>query len=126
MAGRAQAVETKTAWKAKTAVQELLDEYHPRDFAVEFWDGSRWDPEPGQFCHFTWHIQLCHWLRRMEANMEEAIRLVGELKARIWRLYLAGSAHYFRSGKLDLYQSLLVKSIDGHINMPLTRADWYD
>jgi cyclopropane-fatty-acyl-phospholipid synthase len=51
--------------------------------------------------------------------------LIGELKYRIWRLYLAGSAHYFRSGKLDLYQSLLVKTADGKSGMPLTRADWY-
>lgn len=72
-----------------------------------------------------YYITLRHWLRRMECGMEEATRLVGELKARIWRLYLAGSAHYFRSGKLDLYQSLLVKSVNGHSNMPLTRADWY-
>lgn len=56
MAERAQAVETKAASKAKAAVQELLHEYHPRDFAVEFWDGSRWDPEHSQFCRFTWHI----------------------------------------------------------------------
>lgn len=36
--------------------------------------------------------------------------LVGELKAKIWRLYLAGSAHYFQSGKLDLYLTLLVSA----------------
>ncbi|HEV8492652.1 MAG TPA: hypothetical protein VGR76_10280 [Candidatus Angelobacter sp.] len=36
--------------------------------------------------------------------------LVGELKGKIWRLYLAGSAHYFQSGKLDLYLTLLVSA----------------
>lgn len=72
-----------------------------------------------------YYITLCNWLRRMEASMEEATKLVGELKARIWRLYLAGSAHYFRSGKLDLYQSLLVKCENGRSGMPMTRAEWY-
>jgi len=72
-----------------------------------------------------YYLTLRHWLRRMESSMEEATRLVGEVKARTWRLYLAGSAHYFQSGKLDLYQTLLVKCAHGHSNMPLTRADWY-
>jgi cyclopropane-fatty-acyl-phospholipid synthase len=73
-----------------------------------------------------YYMTLRQWLRRMEASMEQATKLVGELKARIWRLYLAGSAHYFRSGKLDLYQSLLVKCTNGRSEMPLTREDWYD
>ncbi len=70
-------------------------------------------------------LTLCQWLRRLEANAEEARRLIGELKYRIWRLYLAGSAYYFQSGKLDLYQSLLIKSRGGRSRMPLTREDWY-
>ncbi len=68
---------------------------------------------------------LVQWLRRLEANEESAKKLVGELKYRIWRLYLAGSAHYFQSGKLDLYQSLLVKTTNGRCGIPLTREDWY-
>jgi len=70
-------------------------------------------------------LTLCQWLRRLEANAEQARSLVGELKYRVWRLYLAGSAYYFQSGKLDLYQSLLVKPWDGQSGMPLTRDDWY-
>jgi cyclopropane-fatty-acyl-phospholipid synthase len=70
-------------------------------------------------------LTLCHWLRRLETSAEQARALVGEAKYRIWRLYLAGSAHYFRSGKLDLYQSLLVKTKDGRSGFPLTRADLY-
>ena len=70
-------------------------------------------------------LTLCQWLRRLEANADQARSLVGELKYRVWRLYLAGSAYYFQSGKLDLYQSLLVKPWDGQSGMPLTRDDWY-
>src|SRR6202140_3681525 len=71
-------------------------------------------------------LTLCQWLRRVENSMESVTNLVGELKYRIWRLYLAGSAHYFQSGKLDLYQSLLVKCVHGGSGMSLTRDDWYD
>lgn len=70
-------------------------------------------------------LTLCHWLRRLEQNQESAQKLVGELRYRIWRLYLAGSAYYFHSGKLDLYQSLVVKPQRGRSGMPLRRADWY-
>lgn len=70
-------------------------------------------------------LTLSHWLRRLEAHQFEARRLVGELKYRIWRLYLAGSAYYFQSGKLDLYQTLLVKTNAGRSGLPLTRDDWY-
>ena len=70
-------------------------------------------------------LTLCQWLRRLEAKAEQARNLVGDLKYRIWRLYLAGSAYYFQSGKLELYQSLLVKGASGHSGIPLTREDWY-
>jgi cyclopropane-fatty-acyl-phospholipid synthase len=68
---------------------------------------------------------LVQWLRRLEMNQEAAKQLVGDLKYRIWRLYLAGSAYYFQSGKLDLYQSLLARAADGRCGLPLTREDWY-
>lgn len=70
-------------------------------------------------------LTLCQWLHRLESRQDAACRLVGELKYRIWRLYLAGSAYYFQSGKLDLYQSLLVKMRAGPSGMPLRRSDWY-
>jgi cyclopropane-fatty-acyl-phospholipid synthase len=70
-------------------------------------------------------LTLCQWLRRLEAKAKQARGLIGEIKYRTWRLYLAGSAHFFRSGKLSLYQSLLSKNADGRAGLPLTRADWY-
>lgn len=70
-------------------------------------------------------LTLCQWLRRLEACEQQAQTLVGEIKYRIWRLYLAGSAYYFQSGKLDLYQTLLAKTQNGLSHLPLTRADWY-
>lgn len=70
-------------------------------------------------------LTLMQWLRRLEAVHAQARDLVGELRYRMWRLYLAGSAYYFRTGKLDLYQSLLIKTSGGKARMPMTRADWY-
>lgn len=70
-------------------------------------------------------LTLQHWLQRLEAHAEEARKLTDEVKYRIWRLYLAGAAYYFRTGKLDLYQSLLAKNDHRRSGVPLTRQDWY-
>jgi cyclopropane-fatty-acyl-phospholipid synthase len=37
-------------------LQELLADYHPRDFAIQLWDGTEWRPESTQFRRFTWRI----------------------------------------------------------------------
>jgi len=72
-----------------------------------------------------YYLTLVQWLRRLESKEEHAKKLVGEVKYRTWRLYLAGSAHFFRTGKLDLHQTLLVKRENGPSGLPLTREDWY-
>jgi len=56
-----------------------------------------------------YRLTLMHWLRRLESRAAKAKEEVGELKYRMWRLYLAGSAYYFKKAKLDLYHSLLLK-----------------
>jgi cyclopropane-fatty-acyl-phospholipid synthase len=68
---------------------------------------------------------LCHWVKRLEENREIALRHVSEATYRIWRLYMAGSAHYFKTGSLNVYQTLLVKPNQGASGLPLTRDDWY-
>ncbi|MEO6874028.1 MAG: cyclopropane-fatty-acyl-phospholipid synthase family protein [Opitutaceae bacterium] len=68
-----------------------------------------------------------HWVRRLEACHERALAFVSEPTYRIWRLYMAGSAHGFDHGDLALYQVLLSKpGPGGHAGLPLTRHDWYD
>jgi cyclopropane-fatty-acyl-phospholipid synthase len=52
-------------------LQELLREYHPRNFAIEFWDGTCWDPEPGQFRRFGWKINRGGALRSVFASLTQ-------------------------------------------------------
>jgi cyclopropane-fatty-acyl-phospholipid synthase len=49
---------------------------------------------------------LWHWCEGLEANAEAARAEVGEEKYRVWRIYLAGSAHAFDRGWLSLWQLL--------------------
>ena len=70
-------------------------------------------------------MTLHHWVRRLEAHAEEACGITDETTFRTWRLYMAASAHAFRSNRLNLYHMLLAKPLHGLSGMPLTRADWY-
>ncbi|HEX2390385.1 MAG TPA: cyclopropane-fatty-acyl-phospholipid synthase family protein [Casimicrobiaceae bacterium] len=70
---------------------------------------------------------LWHWVDRLEANAEAARREVGEEKFRVWRIYMAGSAHAFDRGWLSLWQLLAGKPLaDGRLPHPLTREYMYE
>jgi len=65
---------------------------------------------------------LRHWVANLEANWDRAVDLVGP-SARIWRLYMAGSALNFEAGRTSIHQVLAVKPhADGTSGMPLNRA----
>ncbi len=57
--------------KALNFLQELLREYHPRNFAIEFWDGTCWEPEPGQFRRFGWKINRGGAVRSVFAPLSQ-------------------------------------------------------
>ncbi len=71
-------------------------------------------------------MTLRHWSSGLEAKASEAIRIAGERTYRVWRLYMAGAAHSFAHGRLNLIQALLVKpDAEGRSEMPLTRDYMY-
>lgn len=64
------------------------------------------------------------WVRNLEANFDEAVRLVGYGRARVWRLYMAASALNFAANRTSIHQVLGVRSDKaGHSGMPRTRAE---
>jgi cyclopropane-fatty-acyl-phospholipid synthase len=70
-------------------------------------------------------LTLHHWVERLESHAEEARLITSDTTYRIWRLYMAGSAHAFRGGRLNVFQTLLAKPVRGLSGLPLTRSDWY-
>ncbi len=71
-------------------------------------------------------LTLRQWVRRLQVHHDDALKCVDEPTYRVWRLYMSGSAHGFATGKLNVYQTLLVKpDKNGKSHLPLTRADWY-
>ncbi len=71
---------------------------------------------------------LAKWLGRLERRFEEAVAIVGEPRARAWRLYLAASAVGFTIGRTGVYQLLLAKRVaDGRVSgVPRYRERWYE
>jgi cyclopropane-fatty-acyl-phospholipid synthase len=69
---------------------------------------------------------LRHWVANLERNASAAIEAAGGRTYRVWRLYLAGSAQGFNSGRMGLFQALLAKPhADGSVELPRTRRDLY-
>lgn len=65
---------------------------------------------------------LWHWVERLEANRAAALAAAGEKLYRVWRIYLAGSAHAFERGWLSVYQVLAGKPLaNGTLALPGTR-----
>ena len=49
---------------------------------------------------------LSHWIERFEGRYDEAVRLAGRERARIWRLYLRAARQGFQTGWASIYQVL--------------------
>jgi cyclopropane-fatty-acyl-phospholipid synthase len=74
--------------------------------------------------HYT--LTLRAWLANLERARDAAIAASDERTYRIYRLYLAGSAEGFASGRLAVYQSLLAKPDEtGRVAPPRTRRALY-
>ena len=58
-------------------------------------------------------ITLRHWVDNLVKRFDEAVQEVGEQRARVWRLYMAGSAVGFERHHLEIHQVLCVKPVDG-------------
>ncbi len=48
---------------------------------------------------------LRHWAERLDRNLDEAVRLAGPERVRVWRLYLRAARRGFESGFTSIYQA---------------------
>ncbi len=47
---------------------------------------------------------LRHWARRLDENLDDAVRLAGAERVRVWRLYLRAARNGFETGFTSIYQ----------------------
>ena len=65
------------------------------------------------------------WVSNLDESWDDAVKLVGEPRAKVWRLYMAGSAVGFEDGGISIHQVVgVVPSESGNAGMPTTRRDW--
>jgi cyclopropane-fatty-acyl-phospholipid synthase len=64
-------------------------------------------------------LTLRQWVANLEDRWAEAVAEVGEERARVWRLYMAGSAVGFERHHLEIHQVLCVRPEKGASHMPL-------
>lgn len=65
------------------------------------------------------------WVTNLESSWDEAVKAASEARAKIWRLYMAGSAIGFEDGGIAIHQVLgVVPAEGGAAGMPATRRDW--
>jgi cyclopropane-fatty-acyl-phospholipid synthase len=69
-------------------------------------------------------LTLRRWFENLEAGWEGAVTEAGAARARIWRLYMAGSALGFEAGRLQVHQVLAVRVRNGASGMPLRPGSW--
>ena len=48
---------------------------------------------------------LTHWIERLDSNLDEARRLAGDERVRVWRLYLRAARNGFQTGFTSIYQA---------------------
>jgi cyclopropane-fatty-acyl-phospholipid synthase len=70
-------------------------------------------------------LTLRQWVANLERDWDRAVQLVGEGRARVWRLYMAASAIGFEDGGVNIHQILgVVPDEHGRSGMPRTRDAW--
>jgi cyclopropane-fatty-acyl-phospholipid synthase len=65
-------------------------------------------------------LTLRRWVANLEAHWDEAVAEVGAPRARVWRLYMAGSAVNFEAGRSQVHQVLSApREPGGRSGLPL-------
>jgi len=67
-------------------------------------------------------LTLRAWVQRLEEHWDVAVQLVGEGRARVWRLYMTASALAFEAGREGVHQILAQRP--GGAEPPLLRSEW--
>lgn len=98
-------------------IGNTLDCLESNGFRVE--DVEGWRDHYGMTCRM--------WCQRLSQNQDEAIRLVGKEKYRLWVAYLGCVSFSLAEGSACLFQTVSTKHAQrGHSGMPPTRSHLYE
>ena len=99
-------------------------EIEPMATMIEALEGAGFEVRDVESLREHYARTLRAWVSNLEANWDEAVSCTSAARARVWRLYMAGSALGFAANRLGLNHVLAVKSTrQGRSYMPATRAE---
>ena len=94
----------------------------PLATTIEALEGAEFEVRDVESLREHYALTLRHWVANLERDWDEATRLSSPARARIWRLYMAGSALAFDGNRIGVNQVLAVKpGPRGISHMPRTR-----
>ena len=76
---------------------------------VDALERAGFEPEHVEGLREDYAETLRHWARRLDESREEAVRLAGEERVRVWRLYLRAARNGFEIGFCSVYQVLCTR-----------------
>lgn len=99
-------------------------ELEPIAMIIEAIEGAGFEVRDVESLREHYALTLRAWVANLEHGWDDAVRATSAARARIWRLYMAGSALAFESNRIGVNQVLAVKPDRGGASgMPRTRAE---
>ena len=99
-------------------------ELHPMSTMVDVLESAGFEVRDVESLREHYADTLRAWVRNLEGSWDRAVVLSSAGRARVWRLYMAGSALAFQSNRLGVNQVLAVKpGPGGSSGLPRTRAE---
>ena len=99
-------------------------ELEPLATVIEALEGAGFEVRDVESLREHYGLTLRAWVANLEANWDDAVAAARAGRARIWRLYMAGSALAFEANRLGINQVLAVKpTARGDSGMPRTRTE---
>jgi cyclopropane-fatty-acyl-phospholipid synthase len=99
-------------------------ELEPMSMMIEALEGVGFEVRDVESLREHYALTLRQWVANLEHEWDDAVRASTAAHARIWRLYMAGSALAFEGNRIGVNQVLAVKSgTHGKSGLPRTRRE---
>ncbi len=101
-------------------------ELTPVGMTTDFMENTGFEVHDVESWREHYALTLKYWCKNLSANQDEAIRLVGPERYRLWVAYMAGGSAGFTAGSIKLFQIVATKRAGkGLSGMPPTREHLY-
>ena len=94
-------------------------ELHEVGTMVSFFQGHGFEVRHVESLREHYALTLRQWISNLLKRYDEAVEEVGEQRARVWRLYMSGSAVGFERHHLEIHQILSVRADHGRSGLEL-------